>query len=113
MAGEPVSEREGDPRPLLPVLTGQRRCPVQTSLLSPILPVRFDSLKLLLLIWCVTDLVARREFVKKNYGDIKARNPSLPFLVRECSGVQPQLWARYGTHPSISSSFFLLPWLKI
>lgn len=40
----------------------------------------------------------RREFVKKNYGDIKSRNPSLPFLVRECSGVQPQLWARYGTH---------------
>ncbi|KAL6851473.1 hypothetical protein ACP4OV_020406 [Aristida adscensionis] len=38
---------------------------------------------------------AAREFVKKNYGDIKARNPSLPFLVRECSGVQPQLWARY------------------
>ncbi|TVU03467.1 hypothetical protein EJB05_51019 [Eragrostis curvula] len=36
-----------------------------------------------------------REFVKKNYADIKARNPSLPFLVRECSGVQPQLWARY------------------
>jgi len=105
MAGEPVSEREGDPRPLLPVLTGQRRCPVQTSLLSSTLPVRFDSLNLLLLIWCVADLVARREFVKKNYGDIKARNPSLPFLVRECSGVQPQLWARYGTRPSISSSF--------
>ncbi|XP_062186020.1 NADH dehydrogenase [ubiquinone] 1 alpha subcomplex subunit 2 [Phragmites australis] len=38
---------------------------------------------------------AARDFVKKNYGDIKARNPSLPFLVRECSGVQPQLWARY------------------
>ncbi|AQK42871.1 NADH dehydrogenase [ubiquinone] 1 alpha subcomplex subunit 2 [Zea mays] len=38
-----------------------------------------------------------REFVKKNYGDIKARNPSLPFLVRECSGVQPQLWARYAS----------------
>lgn len=33
--------------------------------------------------------------MKKNYGDIKARNPSLPFLVRECSGVPPQLWARY------------------
>ncbi|ONM39046.1 Transcription initiation factor IIB-2 [Zea mays] len=39
--------------------------------------------------------MADREFVKKNYGDIKACNPSLPFLVRECSGVQPQLWARY------------------
>jgi hypothetical protein len=41
--------------------------------------------------------------VKKNYGDIKTRNPSLPVLIRECSGVQPQLWARYGTHPSIPS----------
>ncbi|XP_044332362.1 NADH dehydrogenase [ubiquinone] 1 alpha subcomplex subunit 2 isoform X2 [Aegilops tauschii subsp. strangulata] len=36
-----------------------------------------------------------REFVKKNYGDIKTRNPTLPVLIRECSGVQPQLWARY------------------
>ncbi|KAL5214130.1 hypothetical protein ABZP36_003282 [Zizania latifolia] len=36
-----------------------------------------------------------REFVKKNYGHIKARNPSLPVLIRECSGVKPQLWARY------------------
>jgi hypothetical protein len=72
---------------------------------SSTLPVRFDYLKLLFLIRCAGDLVARREFVKKNYGDIKARNPSLPFLVRECSGVQPQLWARYGTRASISSSF--------
>ncbi|CAO2034511.1 unnamed protein product [Urochloa humidicola] len=38
---------------------------------------------------------AAREFVRKNYAEIKARNPTVPFLVRECSGVQPQLWARY------------------
>ncbi|VAH31381.1 unnamed protein product [Triticum turgidum subsp. durum] len=44
-----------------------------------------------------------REFVKKNYGDIKTRNPTLPVLIRECSGVQPQLWARYGKQPSIPS----------
>ncbi|KAI4980982.1 hypothetical protein ZWY2020_021467 [Hordeum vulgare] len=37
-----------------------------------------------------------REFVKKNYGDIKTRNPTLPVLIRECSGVEPQLWACYG-----------------
>ncbi|KAM0824622.1 hypothetical protein ACQ4PT_070073 [Festuca glaucescens] len=36
-----------------------------------------------------------REFVKKNYGDIKTCNPALPVLIRECSGVEPQLWARY------------------
>ncbi|CAN6234564.1 unnamed protein product [Urochloa humidicola] len=38
---------------------------------------------------------AAREFVKNYYGEIKARNPTVPFLIRECSGVQPQLWARY------------------
>uniref|UniRef100_A0A0E0DCA4 Ribosomal protein/NADH dehydrogenase domain-containing protein n=1 Tax=Oryza meridionalis TaxID=40149 RepID=A0A0E0DCA4_9ORYZ len=42
------------------------------------------------------DSAPAREFVRKNYGDIKARNPSLPVLIRECSGVEPQLWARYG-----------------
>uniref|UniRef100_A0A0E0DCA6 Ribosomal protein/NADH dehydrogenase domain-containing protein n=1 Tax=Oryza meridionalis TaxID=40149 RepID=A0A0E0DCA6_9ORYZ len=41
------------------------------------------------------DSAPAREFVRKNYGDIKARNPSLPVLIRECSGVEPQLWARY------------------
>lgn len=48
------------------------------------------------------DLI-RREFVKKNYGDIKTRNPTLPVLIRECSGVEPQLWARYGKQPPIPS----------
>ncbi|CAN6248076.1 unnamed protein product, partial [Urochloa humidicola] len=38
---------------------------------------------------------AAREFVRNNYAEIKARNPTVPFLVRECSGIQPQLWARY------------------
>ncbi|PWZ17643.1 NADH dehydrogenase [ubiquinone] 1 alpha subcomplex subunit 2 [Zea mays] len=63
------------------------------------------SLKEIRVLFCQSSpaSAAAREFVKKNYGDIKARNPSLPFLVRECSGVQPQLWARYGTRPSISS----------
>ncbi|KAE8774597.1 NADH dehydrogenase [ubiquinone] 1 alpha subcomplex subunit 2 [Hordeum vulgare] len=44
-----------------------------------------------------------REFVKKNYGDIKTRNPTLPVLIRECSGVEPQLWACYGKQPTIPS----------
>ncbi|KAF4358102.1 hypothetical protein F8388_009385 [Cannabis sativa] len=38
---------------------------------------------------------ATRAFVEKNYQDLKALNPKLPFLIRECRGVEPQLWARY------------------
>ncbi|KMZ74795.1 NADH dehydrogenase [ubiquinone] 1 alpha subcomplex subunit 2 [Zostera marina] len=34
-------------------------------------------------------------FVLKNYKDLKTMNPKLPILIRECSGVDPQLWARY------------------
>ena len=37
-----------------------------------------------------------REFVEKNYKELKTLNPKLPILIRECSGVEPQLWARYG-----------------
>lgn len=27
---------------------------------------------------------------------LKKANPDFPILIRECSGVQPRLWARYG-----------------
>ena len=30
-----------------------------------------------------------------NYEDIKGKNPSLPFIVRECSNAQPTVMARY------------------
>ncbi|XP_038906356.1 NADH dehydrogenase [ubiquinone] 1 alpha subcomplex subunit 2 [Benincasa hispida] len=36
-----------------------------------------------------------RGFVEKNYKDLKTLNPKFPILIRECSGVEPQLWARY------------------
>ncbi|KAK1394603.1 NADH-ubiquinone oxidoreductase B8 subunit [Heracleum sosnowskyi] len=36
-----------------------------------------------------------RSFVEKNYKDLKKVNPRLPILIRECSGTNPQLWARY------------------
>ncbi|PIA40735.1 hypothetical protein AQUCO_02400065v1 [Aquilegia coerulea] len=36
-----------------------------------------------------------REFVERNYKDLKTLNPKFPILIRECSQVQPQLWARY------------------
>ncbi|KFK25368.1 hypothetical protein AALP_AA8G104400 [Arabis alpina] len=36
-----------------------------------------------------------RAFVEKNYKDLKSLNPKFPILIRECSGIQPQMWARY------------------
>ncbi|XP_024356910.1 NADH dehydrogenase [ubiquinone] 1 alpha subcomplex subunit 2 [Physcomitrium patens] len=36
-----------------------------------------------------------RNFIQRNYADLKALNPTLPILIRECSGVQPRIWARY------------------
>ncbi|XP_072935558.1 NADH dehydrogenase [ubiquinone] 1 alpha subcomplex subunit 2 isoform X2 [Epargyreus clarus] len=36
-----------------------------------------------------------REFIQKNYVKIKKDNPKFPILIRECSGVQPRVWARY------------------
>ncbi|KAL5548501.1 hypothetical protein UlMin_003732 [Ulmus minor] len=38
---------------------------------------------------------ATRTFVEKNYKDLKTLNPKFPILIRECSGIEPQLWARY------------------
>jgi len=37
-----------------------------------------------------------RDFIEKHYVGIKQANPKFPILIRECSGVQPVLWARYG-----------------
>ncbi|CAI5487546.1 unnamed protein product [Closterium sp. Naga37s-1] len=39
---------------------------------------------------------ATRQFVQRNYADLKQQNPHLPILIRECSGVQPRITARYG-----------------
>lgn len=30
------------------------------------------------------------------YKELKGSNPTLPILVRECAGVEPVLWARFG-----------------
>lgn len=38
-----------------------------------------------------------RNFVKEHYPALKEANPKFPFLIRECSDIQPRLWARYGT----------------
>lgn len=36
-----------------------------------------------------------RDFVSKHYAGLKADNPRLPILIRECSGITPKVWARY------------------
>ncbi|XP_036320622.1 NADH dehydrogenase [ubiquinone] 1 alpha subcomplex subunit 2 [Rhagoletis pomonella] len=46
---------------------------------------------------CQTDEASfgAREFVEKFYPSLKKNNPDLPILIRECSGIQPRLWARF------------------
>lgn len=36
-----------------------------------------------------------RNFIQKYYVNLKKLNPSTPILIRECSNVEPKLWARY------------------
>lgn len=36
-----------------------------------------------------------RDFIQQRYVELKKAHPSLPILIRECSEVQPKLWARY------------------
>lgn len=36
-----------------------------------------------------------RDFLEKYYIGMKKENPQIPILVRECSGIQPKMYARY------------------
>eukprot|EP00745_Piridium_sociabile_P036636 TRINITY_DN66028_c0_g1_i1.p1 TRINITY_DN66028_c0_g1~~TRINITY_DN66028_c0_g1_i1.p1 ORF type:complete len:108 (-),score=21.83 TRINITY_DN66028_c0_g1_i1:170-454(-) len=36
-----------------------------------------------------------RDFIEKHYVEMKKHNPRFPILVRECSNVQPKIFARY------------------
>ncbi|KAF1531282.1 NADH dehydrogenase [ubiquinone] 1 alpha subcomplex subunit 2, partial [Eudyptes sclateri] len=36
-----------------------------------------------------------RDFIEQHYVTLKKANPDFPILIRECSGVQPKLWARF------------------
>ncbi|GLJ44538.1 hypothetical protein SUGI_0935220 [Cryptomeria japonica] len=38
---------------------------------------------------------ATRDFIRSNYKDLKTLNPRFPILIRECSGTEPRIWARY------------------
>uniref|UniRef100_U5EQ10 NADH dehydrogenase [ubiquinone] 1 alpha subcomplex subunit 2 n=1 Tax=Corethrella appendiculata TaxID=1370023 RepID=U5EQ10_9DIPT len=44
-----------------------------------------------------------RDFITNHYVQLKKENPKLPILIRECSGTQPKLWARfeYGKEKSV------------
>lgn len=45
-----------------------------------------------------------RNFVINSYKELKGANPTLPILVRECAGVEPKLWARFGARSSRSKN---------
>jgi len=47
-----------------------------------------------------------REFIEQHYVNIKINNPKFPFLIRECSGVEPKITARYayGVEKSVGLS---------
>lgn len=49
---------------------------------------------ILLINYCT--VIMYREFIEKHYVELKQQNPKFPFLVRECSGVEPKVYARYG-----------------
>ncbi|KDR07761.1 NADH dehydrogenase [ubiquinone] 1 alpha subcomplex subunit 2 [Zootermopsis nevadensis] len=56
------------------------------------------DLKELRLHLCQTSAASRgvRDFIETYYVNLKRSNPKFPILIRECSGVQPRLYARYG-----------------
>ncbi|XP_051902383.1 NADH dehydrogenase [ubiquinone] 1 alpha subcomplex subunit 2 [Hippocampus zosterae] len=55
---------------------------------------------------CQTSAASKgtRDFVEQHYVDLKRANADFPILVRECSGVEARLWARYdlGKERSVS-----------
>ncbi|KAM5300834.1 NADH dehydrogenase [ubiquinone] 1 alpha subcomplex subunit 2 isoform 2-T2 [Glossophaga mutica] len=46
-----------------------------------------------------------RDFIEKRYVELKKANPDLPILIRECSEVQPKLWARYA--PTVQRGYLV------
>ncbi|XP_003383618.1 PREDICTED: NADH dehydrogenase [ubiquinone] 1 alpha subcomplex subunit 2-like [Amphimedon queenslandica] len=36
-----------------------------------------------------------RDFIETHYVSLKKDNPNFPFLIRECSGVEPKIYGRY------------------
>ena len=42
-----------------------------------------------------------RDFIENYYVTVKQNNPKFPVLIRECSGVQPKVFARYGRYINV------------
>ena len=36
-----------------------------------------------------------RAFIENDYVTLKKQNTNFPILIRECSGINPKIWARY------------------
>uniref|UniRef100_F6TYK2 NADH dehydrogenase [ubiquinone] 1 alpha subcomplex subunit 2 n=2 Tax=Ciona intestinalis TaxID=7719 RepID=F6TYK2_CIOIN len=36
-----------------------------------------------------------RDFVEQHYVSVKTANPKFPIMIRECSQVEPKIYARY------------------
>ncbi|CAH0557505.1 unnamed protein product [Brassicogethes aeneus] len=69
--------------------------------------LKFSSrLKELRIHLCQTGAASKgvREFIEQHYVELKKSNPKFPILIRECSGIQPKLWARMerGKEESVS-----------
>ncbi|XP_065213501.1 NADH dehydrogenase [ubiquinone] 1 alpha subcomplex subunit 2 [Planococcus citri] len=56
-----------------------------------------SALKELRIILCQTSKSSQgtRDFIEKYYVPIKKANPTIPILIRECSNVEPKIFARY------------------
>ncbi|CAH0386053.1 unnamed protein product [Bemisia tabaci] len=72
--------------------------------------IKFGShLKELRLHLCQTGETSKgvRDFIQNHYVSLKSANPLFPILVREASGVEPRLYARYEfgkeTHTSLAN----------
>ncbi|KAG7205665.1 hypothetical protein KM043_007615 [Ampulex compressa] len=60
--------------------------------------IKFGShLKELRILLCQTSKSSQgvRDFIEQQYVPLKKTNPKFPILIRECSSIQPKLYARY------------------
>ncbi|XP_060075812.1 NADH dehydrogenase [ubiquinone] 1 alpha subcomplex subunit 2-like [Ylistrum balloti] len=73
---------------------------------SKVAPIFGRSLKELRIHLCQTSKTSQgvREFIEKGYVPLKTANPKFPILIRECSGVQPRVYARYDYGQEVSKS---------
>eukprot|EP00173_Palmaria_palmata_P003236 Plantae.Rhodophyta-Palmaria_palmata.ctg33764.p1 GENE.Plantae.Rhodophyta-Palmaria_palmata.ctg33764~~Plantae.Rhodophyta-Palmaria_palmata.ctg33764.p1 ORF type:complete len:113 (+),score=16.29 Plantae.Rhodophyta-Palmaria_palmata.ctg33764:170-508(+) len=55
------------------------------------------SLHELRVVYCASSVssAGTREFIKKNYSELKKLNPTLPIYLRPCDGAEPHIAARY------------------